>query len=483
MKKEIVSVMLSAAMAAALAGCGSSASTTSSTGSTASSAAGSVVTSTESTSSTAGTANPGTTDTGSGEGKVLNIQVWNTEFAQRMADHLPGYTAKDPDDPTAGGKIGDVTVKFTVTPTDDNAYQNNLDEVLPNNSSASDDDKVDIFLVEADYAKKYVDADANVAMKLSDLGITDDDLADQYQYTKDVVTDANGDIRGSSWQACSAGLIYNRAIAKQVLGTDDPTEVQKAVADWSSFNATAEKVKAAGYQMCSAMDTYRTYSNNVKSPCVVDNKLVIDDNINAWIDDSKKLVDAGEETSNELWGDDWSKGFFTATPQFCYFGPAWFFNFSMHNDEDGAVGKDGGWGFCKGPQGYFWGGTWICAATGTDNPTLVKNIILEMTTDKTVLKDIAVKDSDCVNSQSVLKELSSSDEGNIACLGGQNPYAELAAGAETIDMSNLSIYDQGFTEEIQKAMKDYFDGNASKDEALASFKKAMQEKYPDITVD
>ena len=442
MKKEIVSVVLSAAMAAALAGCGSSASTTSKSDSTASSAAGSVVTSTESTASTAGTANPGTTDTGSGEGKVLNIQVWNTEFAQRMADHLPGYTAKDPDDPTAGGTIGDVTVKFTVTPTDDNAYQNNLDEVLPDNSSASDDDKVDIFLVEADYAKKYVDADANVAMKLSDLGITDDDLADQYQYTKDVVTDANGDIRGSSWQACSAGLIYNRSIAKQVLGTDDPTEVQKAVADWSSFNATAEKVKAAGYQMCSAMDTYRTYSNNVKSPCVVDNKLVIDDN-----------------------------------------RPAWFFNFSMHNDEDGAVGKDGGWGFCKGPQGYFWGGTWICAATGTDNPTLVKNIILEMTTDKTVLKDIAVKDSDCVNSQSVLKDLASSDDGNIACLGGQNPYAELAAGAETIDMSNLSIYDQGFTEEIQKAMKDYFDGNASKDDALASFKKAMQEKYPEIEVD
>lgn len=200
MKKEIVSVVLSAAMAAALAGCGSSASTTSKSDSTASSAAGSVVTSTESTASTAGTANPGTTDTGSGEGKVLNIQVWNTEFAQRMADHLPGYTAKDPDDPTAGGTIGDVTVKFTVTPTDDNAYQNNLDEVLPDNSSASDDDKVDIFLVEADYAKKYVDADANVAMKLSDLGITDDDLADQYQYTKDVVTDANGDIRGSSMQ-------------------------------------------------------------------------------------------------------------------------------------------------------------------------------------------------------------------------------------------------------------------------------------------
>ena len=194
------------------------------------------------------------------EGSVLNVEVWNEEFKSRITDHYPGYEEVD----ATTGKIGDVTVNWIITPSDDNAYQNNLDSVLPGNVDAAADEKVDIFLVEADYALKYVDADANVAMPLEELGITADDLGKQYQYTKDIVTDANGVLRGSSWQACSAGLIYNREIAKEVLGTDDPAEVQEAVKDWATYTETAAKMAEAGYKMAATVnDTYRVYSNNV----------------------------------------------------------------------------------------------------------------------------------------------------------------------------------------------------------------------------
>ena len=51
-------------------------------------------------------------------------------------------------------------------------------------------------------------------------------------------------------------------------------------------------------------------------------------------------------------------------------------------------------------------------------------------------------------------------------------------------LSNISDYDQGCTEEFQNAMKNYFDGNAkSYDEALALFKTAITEKYPELTVE
>ena len=411
------------------------------------------------------------------EGSVLNIYVWNEEFKSRLEDHYPGYQKVD----ATTGKIGDVTVKFTITPSDDNAYQNKLDSTLPGNASAAADDKVDIFLVEADYALKYTDESIDVAMKLSDLGITDGDLSDQYQYTKDVVTDASGNLRGASWQACSAGLIYNREAAKDILGTDDPVEVQKSVSDWSKYVDTAKAAQAKGYVMCSVNDTYRTYSNNVSGKWVQDGKIVVDKNLEAWVDDSKALVDAKAENTYDLWGDDWAKAKDASGKTFCYFGPAWFFNFCLDADREGSIAHDGGWGFCEGPQGYFWGGTWICAATGTDNPTLVKDIILTMTTDASVLKDIATKDADCVNSKSVLAELSTSDDGNIALLGGQNPFAQLAAGAEKIDLSNLSEYDQGCTEEFQHAMKNYFEGNATKEEAYDLFYKAVEEKYPELT--
>ncbi len=468
--KTILSTGLAAAMALTVVACGSTG------GSTTSSA-----TSKATSSAASSAAKPA----GGAEGKVLNVQVWNEEFISRVTDHYPGYTKTD----ATSGKIGDVDVKFTITPTKDNAYQNNLDKLLPNNAKADANDKVDIFLIEADYALKYVDADANVAMKLSDVGITKDDLSDQYKYTQDIVTDKNGDMRASSWQACSAGLIYNRAIAKAVLGSDDPAEVQKAVSDWGKYNETAAKMKAANYLMtATANDTFRVYSNNVSAPWVKDNKVTIDANIKKWVDDSKALVDAKETGTGDLWSDEWSAGFKAPGTVFCYFGPAWLINFSMGNapgsdkGDDGSVAYQGGWGFCEGPQGYYWGGTWVCAANGTDNPTLVKDVIKTMTTDKKVLKEIAMKDSDCVNSKSVLKDLAGSADGNNKVLGGQNPYATLAAGAEKVNMSNTCPYDQGCNEAFQAAMKDYFTGTAaSYDAAVQAFQKAVKEKYPSLT--
>jgi hypothetical protein len=371
-----------------------------------------------------------------------------------------------------------VDVVWNITPSTDNAYQNNLDEALLAQESAAADDKVDLFLVEADYALKYVDED--VTIPLSDLGITSDMLSDQYTYTQSIVTDSTGRLKGSSWQACSAGFIYNREAAKEVLGTDDPTEVQAAVSDWDKFAETAKKAAEAGYTMCSANDTYRVYSNNVSGQWVQDDKLVIDENLMNWVDDSKELIDAKAEDADDLWGDDWAKGKRPEGKTFCYFGPAWFFNFCLDADADGTIANQGGWGYCEGPQGYYWGGTWICAATGTDNANLVKDIIVKMTTDKDILKKIALNYQDCVNSKAVLSELAESDEGNIDLLGGQNPYKQLAAGAENVDLSNISKYDQGCNEEFQKAMKNYFEGNATKEDAIEMFKKGVTEKYPNV---
>ena len=269
-------------------------------------------------------------------------------------------------------------------------------------------------------------------MPIKDLGITDADLSKQYQYTKDVVTDSDGVLKGLSWQGCPGVLFYNREAAKEVFGTDDPAEVQEYVKDGDTFNDTAATLKQAGYSIMSTVnDSYRVYSNNVSSPWVVDGKINIDDNIMKWVDDSKELVDAGETNTYELWSDDWRKGFYPDGKVFCYFGPAWLVNFSMAADTEGSIGYQGGWGATEGPQGFFWGGTWICAAEGTDNADLIKDIMLTMTTDDTVMKEIVVDDDDFVNNQN--------------------------------------------------AMKNYFEGSASKDEALDLFYKAVVEKYPELT--
>ena len=188
MKKRLVSLLAMATMTATMfAGCGSS-----------------------ETASTEEAAAPASTEEIDAEaeavelpedtGKVLNIYCWNDEWQTRVKDFYPGYEEVD----ATHGKIGDVEVVWNITPSTDNAYQNNLDEALLAQPDAAADDKVDLFLVEADYALKYVDED--VTMPLSDLGITSDVLSDQYTYTQSIVTDSNGKLKGSSWQACSAGL-------------------------------------------------------------------------------------------------------------------------------------------------------------------------------------------------------------------------------------------------------------------------------------
>ncbi|HAL31608.1 MAG TPA: ABC transporter substrate-binding protein, partial [Lachnospiraceae bacterium] len=166
---------------------------------------------------------------------------------------------------------------------------------------------------------------------------------------------------------------------------------------------------------------------------------------------------------------------------FAYFGPAWLINFCMAADTEGSVANAGRWGLCVGPQSFYWGGTWICGAVGTDNPSLVKDIMLTMTTDKAVLKEIVEKDSDCVNSPSLLKELASDTTFGSKILGGQNPYQQLADGAEKVDMSKISDYDQGCNESFQAAMKDYFEGKVDYDKAVANFQTAVKEKYPELS--
>ena len=409
------------------------------------------------------------------EGSVLNIYVWNEEFKTRVADYYPGYEAVD----ESSGKIGDVTVKWHMTANQNNAYQNSLDEALMKQNDAAADDKIDIFLVEADYALKYVDTDYTMSIK--DLGITDAEIANQYKYTQDIVTDSKGVLKGLSWQGCPGVLIYNRDIAKDVLGTDDPAEVQKSVSDWTTFEKTAEAMKQKGYIMVSGFDdAFRVFSNNVSSPWVVDGKLVIDDSIMNWIEQTKTFTEKGYNNQSTLWDDTWNKGFYPGGNVFCYFGPAWFVDFSMGADNPDSIAANGGWAATEGPQGFFWGGTWICAATGTDNPTLVADIMRKLTTDKEIMTKIVKEKNDFVNNKPAMEEMAKDTSYSSKVLGGQNPLAMFCAGADKIDLSNLSAYDQGCTEGIQAAMKDYFNGNATLDEALANFKKNIVVKYPDI---
>ncbi|MBE5825813.1 MAG: ABC transporter substrate-binding protein [Butyrivibrio sp.] len=480
MKKKVLGFLLSTTMVAGmLAGCGSAAETPAATEAPATEEAAPA---TEEAAPATEEAAPATEEAApaADEGKVLNISAWNEEFKSRLTDHYPGYEVID----GTTGKIGDVTVNWLITPNEENAYQNRLDELLLAQDSAAADDKIDLFLVEADYAVKYTDTD--YTMPIADLGITADDLKDQYTYTQDVVTDSNGVIKGTSWQGCPGVMIYNREIAKEVFGTDEPAEIQAKFSDWDKFFESAGELDKAGYDVISSTaDTFRVYQNNAKLPWVNGTQIQVDDNLKKWVEDSKKLADAGYCNTWGQWGEDWNKGFYPSGKVFAYFGPAWLIDFCMAADvsePEASVANQGGWAATEGPQGFYWGGTWICAATGTDNPSLVADIMRKMTCDPEVMKDIVLKDNDFVNNRPVMEELANDPSYQNAVLGGQNPLKMFCAGADKIDMANLTAYDQGLLGDFQTAMGDYINGNyATYDEALEQFYTLALQRYPELT--
>ena len=198
------------------------------------------------------------------EGKVINIYSWNDEFRTRLEAIYPEVESTSSDGTVTTLKDG-TEIHWIINPNQDGVYQQKLDEALLNQADASDDDKGDIFLTETDYVFKYTDKDADVAMPLTDLGIDPDtDLADQYDFTRTTASDSDGVQRGSTWQCCPGTLVYRRDIAKEVFGTDDPTEVGEKVKDWDTMKETAAQLKEKGYYTFSSYaDTFRLYGNSI----------------------------------------------------------------------------------------------------------------------------------------------------------------------------------------------------------------------------
>ena len=375
------------------------------------------------------------------EGSVLNVWCWNDEFQSRFNAYYPEVKEVAEDKSTTTLNDGTI-VKWTINPNADNNYQNKLDEALLSQESAADDDKIDMFLIEADYALKYVDSPYTLDVR-ADIGLTDDELAGQYKYTQDIAT-ADGVLKGVTWQATPGLFAYRRSIAKDVLGTDDPAEVQTYLSDWDKFNEVAAKAAEKGY-------------NN----------------------------------KSRLWDNTWAADQGPEGKVFGFFYSTWGINFTLLGNslatpvaeggkEEVGNGIYGDYAVCEGPQSYYWGGTWICAATGTDNAETIKDVMTKLTCDKAIDKQITLDTQDYTNNIEAMNEIANSDY-QSAFLGGQNHIALFAKSAEKIDMSNVGPYDQGCNEQIQNAFRDYFDGTVDIDGAKKNFETAIMELYPELT--
>ena len=412
------------------------------------------------------------------EGKVLRIYCWNTELKSRMEAWYPGYEA-DPED-TTRGYIGDVSVQWVITPIADYEYENTLTKDLSKNFEA--EEPIDLYLLDTDFARRFIISSSGCALTLEEMGISPEAVADQFEYTRKMVTDDEGNQRGIAWTVSPGVMIYNRQAAVDTWGTDEPEEIQKHVDTWQHFREAASELKDNGYYItASAYDTYLPNLCNRDLPWVSSEGVIqIAPHMEDWARNSRDMIDAGETNSYLLWSRDWTEGFYPEGKVFAYFGPDWMIRYQMEQSSSSSIAAAGGWAVTTGPESFFWGGSWICGALGNDNPSLVKEILTTLSSGTEFLQALA-DEGDFVNSRTIMQQVAESGARQEKVLSGQDPTPYLLAQAVSYELPELTVYDRGCSEFYEKSIRNYFEALYSYDEAADDFYIVTSLKYPSLT--
>jgi hypothetical protein len=447
----------------------------------------------------------------------INFYCWNDEFKTRLNAYYGGEQKLSNPDDANSDKIGknvksvngSVTIlesgtkiQWTMYTNEGSVYQDNLDMALEN-------DMVDMFVLEADYATKYVKSEFVIDMATQGL-----DTSKQYKYTVDVVTNAEGKVVGSSWQATPGAIVYNEAVADAVFeGATYAQMSEKLSTSKAKFDEVAAAVKAKStdaaplYTLIGPDCWFRTYENNLSAKMYDGSKITVDANVIQWIKDTKAYADAGyiQGVSDDykLWGGKWASAM-AEDKALCVFTCPWFTDFCLTGNrgkgkfeaDDAAGYKKGDWKpagmkIVAGYSSWFWGGTWLTATPVSQQEssitTDVKNIINDMTTNKATLLLISKGTLDFTNNVDAMTELAAV-EAQIGNAGystffGQNPYGIYAEAVKKADLSKASDFDQQISEKIQGAFRPYFAGKKTAAAAWDEFVKDVKAATSVQTID
>ena len=362
----------------------------------------------------------------------------------------------------------------------------------------SGDGDADLMCLEADWILQYINDDTLVA-PLSDLGITEADYANAYDYTVQIGKDKNGVLKGASFQAAPGGFVYRTDLAEEYLGVKTPEEMQEKVKDWDTFMETAKTVYEASGNKTSLTATegglWQVYAANRTQPWVVDGKLVMD-TAEDFFDVAKTMSDNHYLAGVPQWDPAWYQAGQDGTTM-GYFFSTWCMTNSdgsqlwqaegVTKDDDGNLSGPtfGKYNICEGPTGYFWGGTWLAASTKCDTKDLATEFVKFFTTDADTMQKYAEFTGDFTNNKVAMQAIIDAGTNKNDLLGGQDQFAVLADGANNIKMDGLiTEYDSKIKSCLNTAVQDYIAGTyATKDEAVDAFKKSVVATFPDIVVE
>ncbi|TET37007.1 MAG: carbohydrate ABC transporter substrate-binding protein [Anaerolineales bacterium] len=424
------------------------------------------------------------------EKTVLN--VWS--FTNEIRTMAIAYEAKNPN----------VDVVYTMIPMTDGEYQTKL------KSSLGTSDIPDVIALEAAFVKEWVEAD--FLADLNDLL----PLTEELQTFPAVVQVGSheGVTKGYSYQATPGAFFYRRSIATECFGTDDPSEVQALVADLDKFVETAATIQECSggdyFMVGTSAAMFNPFLANRAQPWIVDDTLIIDPMVEAYIDFAKVMRDGDYESQASQWSEGWFAGMSDTlvdaegTPKriFSYFLPTWGLPYVLMPNS-GETGGD--WAMIDGPLAYQWGGTWVGAMADSPNIDVAKDFIAFVALDEENLtnwatgvytneylaaidpevpEDQAQAPGDFVSSQVVVEKITASFDGSelYEWLGGQNNYEAFGKAAPKVNGALLTGSDDAIQRALETVRDAYLNGEITEAEMWQQWLDSVRSEFPELLI-
>ncbi|MCD8153917.1 MAG: hypothetical protein LUF78_04395 [Clostridiales bacterium] len=365
-------------------------------------------------------------------------------------------------------------------------YQSKLDPILDDTSNEL---YPDLMGLEVDYVQKYVNSDWVISA--ADLGITEEDYGNMYQYNLDLGTDADGNVRALFWQATPGCFQIRADLAEKYLGTTDPDELAAKFADLDTIIETAREVNEASGGTCklfSGYDEIKRMLTNSRSVGFYDENDVItlDENITTYLETAKILYDEDLTFNTDQWDADWYANMDgdgeSSSAAIAYFGCPWFTYWSLSDTwKDNTI-------LVESPIACYWGGTGLAATSACSDTELAALIIKYITCDTEGMVAINALNADFVNNTEAISQIiesgaSADGNGYLYSESGQNFMEFFLPLADNLDASTVTAEDQTILSLLDTQTKAYATGEKDLDTALEDLKAAIHDTYSYLSVE
>lgn len=189
------------------------------------------------------------------------------------------------------------------------------------------------------------------------------DVSDLANYAKDLAMEGNT-LKAVPFDVHPGVYIYNRDLAIEYIGSDDPEVVQGELNDWDSFLEFARQIDQDSNGHTKLVASYDDITTPLlhgsSMPFIDEGEVQYSPEIITLLDLSRTLLDEDLTHQYDMWSGEWFDVMNT-DEVFGYFFPFWGIEYVL---EPNTFIEN--WGMIHGPQGYYWGGTWYGVVDGSD---------------------------------------------------------------------------------------------------------------------